>query len=468
MVIFRRIVYGLGLCLLILLGSVYISYRTSHQLYSNYSWIEMIHQRCDELKLINLTLTECEANVRGYALSSNMAFVQEYRLLNSELRKQIQHLERLPTGDDNQLRKIRQLHALLKKRIILLDSTILLQTHNLAHRYQLADIVNRGRLLKSKINLVAQEIQAVEETHLRQQQRNSYAALQNSTKIDLIAALTALAIAGLIGALLYKELEQQKNIEAELRALNQNKNRFFSVISHDLRAPVNNIVSLVKLLREDKARKSKPDTQLIGQMLESAANKASALLENLLIWANTQMDQIQYQPEGCDLFVVVEECLAVAQPAASLKSIQLTNQLDNHPMIYADRNMLATVIRNLLSNAIKFSRSGEKVWVSANYTPEWVQISVGDTGIGMSQQEIQKIFNLDTKYSRTGTAGEQGAGIGLLLCKEFVEKHGGEIWVESEVSVGSSFIFTLPASPTREKPNLFPRARRQRASSLPD
>ena len=168
------------------------------------------------------------------------------------------------------------------------------------------------------------------------------------------------------------------------------------------------------------------------------------LLENLLKWSQTQTDQIRFEPVKINLYEIVQYCIDDIENQSLLKDIDILNDIPKNYNIIADENLLKTILRNLINNAVKFTHRNGMVSIGAIKNDNSYEISVKDTGIGMSEDEINDIFKIDKISSKPGTNKEKGSGLGLLLCKEFVEKHGGKIWVESTIDVGSVFRFTIP------------------------
>jgi len=177
--------------------------------------------------------------------------------------------------------------------------------------------------------------------------------------------------------------------------------------------------------------------------IDNSGRKAYELLDNLLVWANTQTDGISFEPQELDLKKTFEKLISLNEYNAASKNIKLSYSLSKEIIIYADLNMLNIILRNLISNAIKFTNSNGVIIVNAEQDNNKVIISVSDTGVGIKKSRLSKIFDLSEKISTIGTAKEKGTGLGLLLCKEFVEKHGGKIWVESEIEKGSKFTFSM-------------------------
>jgi len=242
-----------------------------------------------------------------------------------------------------------------------------------------------------------------------------------------------------------KQAEEEIKLKNEqLLKLNAEKDKFFSIISHDLKSPFNSFLGLTQIMAEELPSLTMSQVQEIAMSMSKSATNLYRLLENLLQWAKMQRGLIPFDPEVILLHPVVDECIATMLEPAKKKGIDLTSDIQENLKVFADNNMLQTVIRNLISNALKFTRKGGKISISAKATGDKsVEISVKDSGIGMKPEMIDNLFRLNVKTNREGTEGEPSSGLGLLLCKEFVEKHGGKIWVESEVGKGSTFHFTL-------------------------
>ncbi|MCP4399463.1 MAG: response regulator [bacterium] len=233
----------------------------------------------------------------------------------------------------------------------------------------------------------------------------------------------------------------------QLRELNASKDKFFSIISHDLRSPFITILTLTQFLsgQPDISTNAEVNTKIT--LLRTSAERLYALLENLLTWARIQRGAMQCEVEVFDLFEIAEENIAIFESKAEHKKITLSNSIQENTLVYADFTMTNTVVRNLFSNALKFTEAGGRITLSANAQEEYIETAVSDTGCGIDEDGIAVLFRIDTQYTTTGTAGEQGTGLGLILCKELVEQNGGKIWVESEVGKGTTFRFTVPKQP---------------------
>ncbi len=243
-----------------------------------------------------------------------------------------------------------------------------------------------------------------------------------------------------------KETEEKIKFQnEELQKLNAEKDKFFSIIAHDLRGPISSFLGLTELL-EEKQSSLKPEMQQkMVVSMKNSANSLFTLLENLLEWAKSAQGLIPFVSKNLELYTLINESVTHMQETANKKGIELFLNIPNEIVVFADRNMTKTIIRNLISNALKYTPKGGAITLSAKNTEDnKVEIAIKDTGIGMNQTLLDNLFKIDVQSNRKGTENEPSSGLGLMLCKDFVEKNGGKIWVESEENKGSVFYFTLP------------------------
>jgi signal transduction histidine kinase/ligand-binding sensor domain-containing protein len=231
---------------------------------------------------------------------------------------------------------------------------------------------------------------------------------------------------------------------SELNELNASKDKFFSIIAHDLKNPFNAIIGFSEMLKDEIASGELNKSGEYAGMIYDSATKTYRLLENLLEWANSQRGKISFNPMTINLSEIFREDFRILNEMARRKDIELINHFADDLTIVADKNMIKTLLRNLISNAIKFTYKNGKVEVWAASGNKQLEISISDSGIGMTKETISKLFRIDSNLSTNGTENEKGTGLGLILCKEFVEKHRGKIWVESVPGKGSIFRVTLP------------------------
>lgn len=230
----------------------------------------------------------------------------------------------------------------------------------------------------------------------------------------------------------------------ELALVNATKDKFFSIIAHDLKNPFYTLLQVSDQLR-DRFHELDDDQKIrIISLIHRSAVLTHDLLANLLDWSVSQTGSIHFHPEKLDLSVLVDDCTSLLRLNAEKKGIRLVSDVMPGTFVSADRNMVATVLRNLLSNAVKYMEIEGEVRIMAQESGEMMEVRVQDEGIGICEEDIGKLFRIDVNTHQIGKSGEKGTGLGLILCKEFVEKHGGNIRVESEAGRGSIFIFTLP------------------------
>ncbi|NOQ26182.1 MAG: cyclic nucleotide-binding domain-containing protein [Bacteroidales bacterium] len=237
------------------------------------------------------------------------------------------------------------------------------------------------------------------------------------------------------------ELNRQKK---ELEDLNATKDKFFTIIAHDLKNPFNTVIGLSQLLIE---RYETFDSNKIKEFIKEInkfSNNVYDLLEKLLQWAKLQRGTLEVNSEKVNLLDLANENMNIFQIIAEKKGVKLESRINNKLYAYIDRNMISTVIRNLLSNSIKFTNVNDTVFLEAKVVNDFIEISVTDTGIGIPESNIDKIFSIDSNISTKGTAEESGTGLGLIISHEFVIKNGGTIIVKSEEGKGTEFTFTIP------------------------
>lgn len=237
------------------------------------------------------------------------------------------------------------------------------------------------------------------------------------------------------------EIQEQRDY---LNQLNKTKDKFFSIIAHDLKNPFNSIKGFTELLIDNRSEYSEEKQLKFLKIIKSSVSTASALLDNLLIWAHSQSGTLTYSPKKISLVSQVMSTVSLLEIQAVRKEISIFNAVDHNLFVTADENMLNTILRNLISNAIKFTKSEGEIKIVSCVKEGMAQVSIKDDGIGISKEDIDTIFNVEDKKRRVGTANEQGSGLGLILCKDFIEKHGGRLWVLSTLGEGAEFIFTLP------------------------
>ncbi len=232
--------------------------------------------------------------------------------------------------------------------------------------------------------------------------------------------------------------------EQQLREAIAAKDRFFSIVHHDLKDPFNILIGFSQLLLLNYDKYEEEKIKEIVQHIFDSTKQASNLLENLVQWARSQTGQIQWSPCKIDIRNIVKENIEILNDTALKKNVRLHSEIKKPSFVYADENMINIIVRNLISNGLKYTPDGGEVRISARDSDEFVELIISDTGIGMGKDDIEKLFRIDVHYTTRGTSEETGTGLGLILCKKFIEKNGGKIRVESTLGKGSRFMCTLP------------------------
>ena len=298
---------------------------------------------------------------------------------------------------------------------------------------QLLEAQNRYIMDKNELQINKLEVD--------REQSEKVIEAQNKLKNNLMLLIGFGMIIGVLVLYLYF-LKRRSN--RKLQELNATKDKLFSIIGHDLKGPLNSLTSFAYLLLNHIDSITKEEIKMLSLDIDKSLKNLFNLLENLLEWSRSQTGSISFKPEEFDLAVVLKENEELLKVQAQNKKITIVNENKISLPVKVHRHSINTVVRNLLSNAIKFTKEGGTITLTAEEKGKQFIISVTDTGVGMSPGAIQKLFLLGTKHSTLGTAKEKGTGLGLLLSKEFVEKNGGTIHVESKEDVGSKFYFTVP------------------------
>jgi len=255
----------------------------------------------------------------------------------------------------------------------------------------------------------------------------------------------------IISSIIIKDISERKHVERiiqlqnqELTKLNSDKDRFMSILAHDLRSPFSSILGFSDLLIKNISTYDIDKIEKQVKVINNVAQNTFNLLEDILLWTRSQSGNLPFEPSELDFKICCYEAIEILKINANNKNITINYVETEKNVVYADINLLNTILRNLISNAIKFTNIGGNVNIYAKQNSASIIITVSDNGIGISPKILAKLFDATQIVTTMGTDNEKGTGLGILLCKEFVEKHGGKIWVESEVGKGSEFKFTLP------------------------
>lgn len=267
-------------------------------------------------------------------------------------------------------------------------------------------------------------------------------------KMDLPS--NAKDIMRIVGARITAEIERKKTLialeqsEKELKKSNALKDRIFSILSHDLKSPFSNIMSISQVLKNDLLQKNYDDVIEQVNVVIKSSNQSYALLQNLLDWSISQIKGKTFHQETLILKNICDSVTEKIHGTADHKKITVNNHINPEIIAFADSNMVETILRNLIGNAIKYTNTSGNIDISAEIEQEQIKVIVKDDGTGIKNNIIDKLFDIQSGVSTPGTANEHGTGLGLMICKEFVEQHGGNIWIESEYGTGTKVCFLLP------------------------
>jgi len=241
-----------------------------------------------------------------------------------------------------------------------------------------------------------------------------------------------------------KNEEKIKEINTELTESNRTKDKFFSIISHDLRGPLSGLMQLLEILADEYHSLEQPEKIKLITEAATSAKRTYDLMENLLEWARLQSGKIDYQPERINLISLINNVSSLYGQNLKNKKISLELDVQKNISVFTDKKIIEAVLRNLISNAIKFTSASGSIFISSERKDDDLIVKIRDTGVGISAEDLLNLFRLDVSHSTKGTENESGTGLGLILCKELVERQGGKIWVESNIKEGSTFYFTIP------------------------
>jgi signal transduction histidine kinase len=328
------------------------------------------------------------------------------------------------------------------KMLDIKDSTILYATKTLGIQKKLA-LEERFRYTKY--------LQIAYETQEKQDENIELKYQLQITKLIIASSIITIILTLALLRIIYdrRKREKQLNISlqsknVELNKLNASKDKFFSILAHDLKNPFNALLGLSDLLHSEIDDLDEEQIKDFAKRINDLTNQTYGLLVNLLEWSRIQLGTLEPSIEKINLFELLEESDTLLRPMAEQKGINFTLRNNVDCCLYADKEMLKTILRNLLTNALKFSNANDKVIIETEDQEENILFSVTDTGVGIAPDQKGNLFTLERSISTEGTAQEKGTGLGLILCKEFIDMHGGKIWVESEVNRGSIFRFTIP------------------------
>ena len=385
------------------------------------------------------------------ARTFNLAQQYDSALYYTRIAHDLAHVHNVPVYVENTLVLFAQIYfdkGDYKNAYIYLDSTVHVRNglFNENKNQQISDLNKKYETEKKEQQIEKQQLIIENKLHKNQ----LLTAIVSLMLILLIAIVLSRLRMKRKNRLLFEkneEIRKQRDelqfFANELESANKQKDKFFSIIAHDLRSPFNSLIGMSEILNKNLEDLSTEDIREIASSFHKTSDNTFNLLNNLLEWSRTQTNRVEFNPEKLAINKVIQDVVEFNRPGAEAKSIKITFNPVCDEMAMADINMLNTIMRNLITNAIKFTHHGQ-IRISCQKQELSLLISVEDSGIGIPKEKISQLFSLEDNYSTEGTHGETGTGLGLLLCHEFVKKHNGELSVESEEGKGSIFSFTLP------------------------
>jgi signal transduction histidine kinase len=353
-----------------------------------------------------------------------------------------QKIENLENAQDIIFEQFRELEL---QRVGIEKQKQRLEDSSSKNRVRTIELFGRMIDLKKAKKTISLQNETLE--HQQKEIEKHQTLLENSSQkfrertIELFGKMIDLKKAKKTISLQNEELEEQRKL---LRELNASKDKFFSIVAHDLRNPIAGFLNLTDVLATNFNVFSEDESKEFITVMNEASKQLYNLLENLLQWSRSQTGSIKYEPQYISAKKMIDETIDALLVNIENKKLKVNIKVDEKLIAFVDENMITTVIRNLISNAIKFSTQSGVINIRAEQNKNSIVLSIIDNGVGMTIENKNKLFKIDQHLTTPGTSDEKGSGLGLILCKEFIDKNGGNIWVESELNKGSSFSFSIP------------------------
>ncbi len=439
----KLLLAGLALSILFAIGLLFCTYRLSDSRKADFSRVQSSFRLISTVDRIYFQFLEAETCVARQP--GDPVYQRQMAQLYGKLRTDLDELQRMVKDRTGQASSYRSLDLLISKR-----RNALLKDAETSYQRGLPVSNDAPPVLDVILTPYTARVRGITERMKNEEYRllEADAAGNAGTHtlfyyLGLPAGLGVVTLILLTFGLLLKDGRESRDREQQLQELNFNKDKFFSIVSHDLRGPAANLLKLSEFLMDETTPE---DRKIITGHLYASAQGLHKLLENLLSWARLQMGRVEVNPVMVNLHHAVQEGVAQVALQAAAKNIVIRNAVSPEATARVDEQMCAAVLRNLLQNAVKFTYPSGSVVVEARQAGPAVALSVSDTGVGMSPEAVSRLFNLGTHFTSRGTANESGAGLGLILCQELVEKNKGALSVTSQPGLGTTFTVTLPAA----------------------
>ncbi|MDJ1480697.1 ATP-binding protein [Cytophagaceae bacterium YF14B1] len=444
--LFYWLTISLACSTLLLTAFIIYSYRHSKNLYYDLTWVEHTYQVINTTDRLVQHINQCEGNVRGYALTHNKEFVRNFPQLVSTIHSETDKLLKLTADNPSRQIDARLLGNLIKQRLGVFDTSMAYVAGKFHYPSAQARIAHleKARLIMQQIYQTQERIQRNEQALLTIRHNRAKNSIDRSQIIIILSALASIWVSIQIGIIVFKYIKNHQKLNRHLKELNEQKNRFFSIIAHDLRGPVHSVRMLIDMMTNEDRPLSEKEQQTFLKASKHTVDQTAHLLDNLLEWSRAAMQHTRFEPQKVNLYQITQQVLEWSTPLADQKQITLKNDTDSSVSLYADEAMIQLIVRNLVSNAMKFTLPGGTIRIYTIQKEHNISFAIADTGIGMTPDVMNKLFHLDSKHTTLGTQGEKGSGLGLLLTQQYVQQHKGTISVDSEVGKGSVFTISLP------------------------
>jgi len=440
------IVFGaFGITILTFVANIYLSYNISRKLEQSVARVEKTMIAMLNLQKLSNDITVAEAGLRTYYINPNQKYLQNYRIAVRHIKENQEFLLKSETDGSINPEHIALFRTLMTERLnIFYETEAFLrsgewQNNDLRAVHLFSIGGSKTADLKEVMEIIDQEEKNNKEVNSKYIDRG----IKLNKNINYVAIFIALVISIFATISITQDVYRQKQLEKFLTNLNDDKNKFFSILSHDLRTPLTGINASVYLLENHYNQLDDAEKIDLIHKLSDSSKRYQKLLDDTLTWSRLQMDKMSFHPEKFNLFAEIEELVGLYDETAMDKQISVINQLKPEMEIVADKNMLHTVLRNILSNAIKFTKPGGSIYFKAQETNKYFSVSISDEGVGIPKDMLDKLFH-NNSITTLGTANEAGTGLGLNICKEFLNKTGGRLHVKSQVGVGSTFTIDFP------------------------
>jgi signal transduction histidine kinase len=447
------IVFGaFGITILTFVANIYFSYNISLKLEQSVARVEKTMVAMLNLQKLTNDITVAEAGLRTYYINPNKKYLQNYRIAIRHIKENQDFLIRSESDGSINQEHVALFRTLMEERLNIFYETEaflrsgIWRTNDLraVHLFSIGGAKTAD--LKEVIEIIEQEEKNNKEVNSKYISRS----IKLNKNINYVAIFVALVISIFATISITQDFYRQKLIEKFLTNLNDDKNKFFSILSHDLRTPLTGINASIYLLENHYHQLDDHEKIDLIHKLGESSKKYQKLLDDTLTWSRLQMNKMVFHPVKFNLHDEIQELIGVYGENCRDKHIEVFNEIPEETTIYADKNMLQTVVRNIFSNAIKFTNPGGKILFKVQQSSKYLSLSIADEGVGIPKELLEKLFH-NNSITTLGTANEAGTGLGLNICREFLNKTGGRLHVKSQVGLGSTFTIDFPMLAETEK-----------------